>query len=191
MKRFCLPLACLFLLSAVMPADAACGLHQAAVIHQQVFAQHAVHHNAVQVVAAAVVVPAYGAAYHPGYKEPTAEGDDETKELLKKSIEGQNETNALLRALLEKQGVTAPGNPSATAAGDARGILKTQCADCHTGDKAKADFQMFTDKGEPVKLSPADRRAIVDRLNGRGAIMPPPPKKIAAADKAAVEKFLK
>lgn len=132
------------------------------------------------VTPAALTLPIYGAAY-----QPTAAGnDDETKVLLKTLID---EVKAL-RADLAK---TPSGQPSALAVPgvDPVAVLKTACASCHTGEKAKGGFLIYTDKGESVKLSPADRREMTKRISNGN--MPPPPGKMTVAEKEAVVRALK
>jgi mono/diheme cytochrome c family protein len=133
-------------------------------------------------VATAITLPIYGAAYQP----VAASADDDTKALLKALID---EVRAL-RADLAKGAPT--GQPSALAVPkevDPVAVLKTACAACHTGEKSKGGFLIYTDKGESVKLSPADRREMTKRIaNGN---MPPPPGKLGTAEKDAVVKALK
>ena len=86
---------------------------------------------------------------------------------------------------------TPPGQPSALAASgvDPVAVLKTACASCHTGEKSKGGFLIYTDKGESVKLSPADRREMTKRISNGN--MPPPPGKLTTAEKEALVKALK
>lgn len=143
---------------------------------QTVHAVQAVHAPAV--ITTAAVLPIYGAAY----QQAATGDDDETKALLRQLLEEMR----AMRADLNK----VPPQALGVAAGpDPAAILKKSCASCHTGDKAKGGFLIYTDKGESVKLSPADRREMTKRVASGN--MPPPPVKLSVAEKDAVAKGLK
>jgi hypothetical protein len=133
----------------------------------------------VPAISAAVSLPIYGAAY-----SPAGGGDDDTRALLRELIA---EVKAL-RADISKGG-GAPSANSAAAGPDPVAVLRTSCASCHTGEKAKGEFLLFTDKGELVKLSPADRREVSRRVQSGN--MPPPPGRLAQGDRDAVLRGMK
>ena len=126
------------------------------------------------VVTGAIALPIYGAAYQTGA------GDDETKALLRLLLEEMKAMRADMRGA---PGVNAAGGPDASA------VLKESCASCHTGEKAKGGFLLYTDADEQVKLSPADRREVAKRVASGN--MPPPPKRLGAEQKDAIAKAMK
>jgi mono/diheme cytochrome c family protein len=148
----------------------------------------AYNNHAVAVVNPTVVLPLYGAAY-------TGEADAETADLLKQLLA---EIRAL-RADLQKG--PPPAGPSDTGDGppvaplktiDVGAVVKAKCASCHTGDAAKSGFEMVTDKGDLVKLNGLSRKAVRDRVDGKGGGPMPPPKspQLTPAEKEALKKAL-
>lgn len=132
-------------------------------------------------VATAFTLPIYGAAYQP----VAASTDDDTKALLKALID---EVKAL-RADIAKGSSGQPSALNVPKEIDPLTVLKASCASCHTGEKSKGGFAMYTDKGELVRLSPADRREVSKRVaNGN---MPPPPGKLSTEQKDAVLRGMK
>lgn len=125
-----------------------------------------------------VTVPLYGAGYSGAGSEQT--------DLLRQLLE---EIKALRSDVANLQaGGTVP--PLGARAVDVSKIVKANCASCHTGEASKGEFQLFTDKGETVRLSPPDRRALEKRV--REGTMPPASKpRLSAEDKAAILNAIK
>ena len=132
-------------------------------------------------VANAFTLPIYGAAYQPA----STTGDDDTKALLKALID---EVRAL-RADIAKGSTGQPSALSVPKEIDPVTVLKTACASCHTGEKSKGGFALYTDKNELVRLSPADRREVSKRVSNGN--MPPPPGKLTTEQKDAVLRAMK
>jgi mono/diheme cytochrome c family protein len=145
------------------------------VCHQPVYANKVVNAVAVPVAAA---IPLYGAGY-----VGTASTDDETKELLRQLIKEVQS----LRADLNPVGIQ--GKPEDGP--DVFALVRSKCASCHSGEKAKGGFQMLNDAGEFLRLSGPDRRSVLARIEGKGgAVMPPPPGKLTPAELAAFKSAL-
>jgi mono/diheme cytochrome c family protein len=128
-----------------------------------------------------VTVPLYGAGYSGAGSEQT--------DLLRQLLE---EIKALRSDVANLQaGGTVP--PLGARAVDVSKIVKANCASCHTGgvaDDKGGGFELFTEKGEVIKLSPADRRSVEKRV--REGTMPPATKpRLSAEDKAALLGALK
>lgn len=136
------------------------------------------------VAATAAVLPLYGAGYTgTGYGT-----DDETKELLKQLLQ---EVKQLRQDLASKGGDAPAGDPVGTlslTAPSVQTVMTKSCASCHTGEKARKGFQLYTDDGKTVRLSGPDRRA-VEQLVKAGQ-MPPPPAKLSPADRDLVLKAI-
>lgn len=163
------------LLAVPAPASPACqpGTCQTpAVVHQQ----------AIAVARVAAVFPLYGAGYvGTGYG-----GDDETKELLRELLK---EMRAMRQDLAAQQ---PAGTLDLKAGPDVFAVLKASCVSCHGGEKPKGDFALVNDRGEFLRLSPADRRSVLNRIDGKGGPAMPPAghKPLTAAEKATIKAAL-
>jgi mono/diheme cytochrome c family protein len=145
----------------------------------------AVHHQAVAVAPVVAAFPLYGAGYvGTGYG-----GDDETRELLRQLLAEMKAMRSELAA-----GKGPDGTLNSTAGPDVFAILRASCVSCHGGDRPKGDFAMTNEKGEFLRLSPADRRSVLARIDGKGGPVMPPTgkdhKPLTAAEKAAVKAAL-
>jgi mono/diheme cytochrome c family protein len=142
------------------------------VCHQPVYANKVVTAVAVPVAAA---IPLYGAGY-----VGTASTDDETKELLRQLLAEIKS----LRSDLAGNTVGIQGDEDAVAV--VQKAVQTKCASCHTGATARKDFKLMTEDGKFIELNGLSRKAVLDRIDGKGgAIMPPPPGSLTPAEKAA------
>ena len=127
-----------------------------------------------------LVLPAYGASYVGG-------GDDETKELLKKILEKLDQLSKPQPIPPSPDGPPVPPLAAQAPKVDPFAVIKDKCAKCHTGDAAKGDFQLMTDDAKYVRLNGVSRKAVLDRIDGRGGVMPPPPNKaLSQAEKDAI-----
>lgn len=215
MKVFCLPVACVMLLAGLLPSAASgdvCHTRSATVVQSYqaapvATANYATNYN--QNAVAVVPLYVFGATYYPPPQLPTAEQteakdkdadkkDSELRDTLKALVEQQKRTNDILERLgqpASPPAVLPPLIPKAVAPPppppDPMVILKTACASCHTGDKSKAGFILYTDKGEMVRLSGPDRREMVAHIAGQKSVMPPPPAKLTPEQKSVLTAALK
>ena len=147
----------------------------------------ACHQEAVvnyQSAAIVQAIPLYGVSYGG----PAAGNDGETQRLLAELLAEVKAMNARLDAL--KGGGEAVPPVESLASPTVQKVLAVHCAECHTGDKAKEGFQLFTATGQPVKLSGPDRKAADKRLAAN--TMPPADAKakLSAADRELVRKAM-
>lgn len=139
------------------------------------------HNPAVQVVTPAVVatlvLPLYGAAY-----TGAGSGADETNDLLKRLLQEMKEMRQDLAALSRPVGTLAE-----KAGPDVFQVFRAACVSCHSGDKPRGDFALVSAEGKFLRLSPADRRSVLDRI-GRPAAgrMPPAGKGPDGKDRPAL-----
>lgn len=127
-----------------------------------------------------VALPISGAAY---VGSDTAEQTQLLRDLLAEIKALRQDVQALRQAVPPAD---AGGDAASATLADAKvqAAFKNNCARCHTGDKADGGFELFTDKGELVRLSPADRREVAKRV--KVDQMPKPPARLTPADKAMI-----
>lgn len=116
--------------------------------------------------AVATILPLYGAGYTGG------SGSEQT-DLLRQLLD---EIKALRADVADLKAGGGVPPLKARATEDPTAILKANCASCHTGQKSRAEFQLFTDKGEPVFLNGPTRKEILARVKAQPGhpVMPPP-----------------
>jgi mono/diheme cytochrome c family protein len=167
------PLATVFFVLAPAPAQPGpgnqCGYPPANDAH---------HYQAPLIINPAVVLPLYGASY-----TGAGTGDDETRDLLKQLLQEVKQMRQDLAAKGDGGGAVAP-----LAARDPVAIVRAHCAACHTAGVAEdkgGGFELFTEKGDAIRLSAPDRKAIAGRV--RNGTMPPAKAgRLAPADRDAL-----
>ena len=151
-------LAVLAVLGLVAVADAACTIVRKRVVVQE------------QVVAQAVLVPAYGGSYG-GHGQPAQQNID--FDLLRRLVEAVERLEARLD-------VPAGGYTAET-------VLRTDCAACHTdGKNPKGGFVLFQPDGGLADLSLGDQRLIKKLVTTTDAKMRMPPERPLGAAKQNV-----
>lgn len=135
-------------------------------------------------VSPVLALPLYGAAYTGGA------GYGEQNEALRLILEELRALRADIAAL--KDGGPVGSLPLRKAA-DPYKVMQAHCAACHTSgiaDTKGGGFELFNDKGQPLKLSRPDREVITKRVSA--GTMPPATKpKLSAEDKDALLSALK
>lgn len=140
-----------------------------------------------QVQVLGVTVPLYGAVY-------TGENYVQQSDILLQLLEEIRGLRADVADLRSGGTVTAQDKKQ-----DVFALFKDSCVSCHSGAKPKGEFALVGSDGKYLKLSPADRRSVVERVERVGAGQMPPLGKDAAgkqrrelspADKAAIKAAL-
>lgn len=155
-------LAVLAVLGLVAVADAACTIVRKRVVVQE------------QVVAQAVLVPAYGGSFGSPYGGPGQPAQQNIDfDLLRRLVEAVERLEARLD-------VPAGGYT-------AESVLRTDCAACHTdGKNPKGGFVLFQADGSLADLSLGDQRLIKKLVTTTDAKMRMPPERPLGAAKQNV-----
>lgn len=162
-------------------ADCRAVFHRGFVNHAYVAPVHHVAH-----VAAAVYTPYPVYAVGSNYA-----GQDNSAAILKSQLDVVTQNgnaillqNQVLLNLLQANNLKLPPQgeklltppQKVTPVGDGLAIIQQNCAACHTGAKAKAKLQLFTDDGQPnAKLTAEQMGNIIGRImtDDPGTVMPP------------------
>lgn len=91
--------------------------------------------------------------------------------------------------------VPNPANPDDLITARITQLFKVNCSTCHTGEKAKGGFSMFTEDGTLADLTTEQKWNIFDRIDGsnldRELIMPKNGKPLEQADVDLVREWIR